>query len=521
MKNLALTRVQKMKPYKPPLDGRSAYNGMLLDFNERTLPPQNKVVQALEKFAKSQKLQVYPEYFDLEKKIASYAGVKTNQVMITNGSDQGIDIIFRTFTEEGGKVIIPSPSFAMFFQCAQIVGNEIISPLYKKDDLAFPLEEVLATIDERTKLVVVCNPNNPTGTAVSVLDIEKIAKKAKEAIVYVDEAYFEFSKITAVSLINKYPNIIITRTFSKAFGLASLRIGYVVAKAEYIAEMLKIRGPYDVNMSAYYAAYAALEDKKDMESYVKDVMESAKPLVEKFLAQNRIPYFISRSNFVLFRPHNPEKTMLLLEKNGALVRPQNKENIENTLRVSIGTTKQMKKFIKIYKNAMLKNSKRRYAFLDRDGTLIFEPQDTYQVDSVKKLKILDGVIDGLQDLKSRGYSLIMISNQDGLGTSSFPQENFRRPQEKMLKIFRDNGIVFDEVFVCPHLPNESCNCRKPKTGLVEDFLRNANIDKTVSLVCGDRNSDQQFAEKIGISFIPMDTNGNFYKAIKSFLTKTI
>ena len=213
--------------------------------------------------------------------------------------------------------------------------------------------------------------------------------------------------------------------------------------------------------------------------------------------------------------------MLLLEKNGALVRPQNKQTIENTLRVSIGTTKQMKKFIEIYKNAVLKNSKRRYAFLDRDGTLIFEPQDTYQVDSVKKLKILDGVINGLQELKSRGYSLIMISNQDGLGTSSFPQENFRGPQEKMLKIFCDKGIVFDEIFVCPHLPNESCNCRKPKTGLVEDFLRNANIDKTVSLVCGDRNSDQQFAENIGVSFVPMDTNGNFYKAIKSFLTKII
>ena len=269
MKNLALQRIQKMKPYKPPIDGRSAYDGMLLDFNERTKPPQNKVIRALEKFVRGQKLQVYPEYFDLERKIADYACVKADQIMITNGSDQGIDIIFRTFTEKGGKVIIPSPSFAMFFQCAQIVGNEIVSPLYKKDDLAFHLEEVLATIDERTKLVVVCNPNNPTGTAVSEADIEKIAKQAKGAIVYIDEAYFEFSKITAIPLINKYPNIIVTRTFSKAFGLASLRIGYVVAKAEYISEMLKIRGPYDVNMAAYYAACAALEDKKDMESYVK------------------------------------------------------------------------------------------------------------------------------------------------------------------------------------------------------------------------------------------------------------
>lgn len=441
--------------------------------------------------------------------------------MITNGSDQGIDIIFRTFTEKGGKVIIPSPSFAMFYQCAQIVGNEIVSPLYKKDDLAFPLKEVLAAIDERTKLIVVCNPNNPTGTAVSVTEIEKIARKAKGAIVYVDEAYFEFSKITAIPLINTYPNIIVTRTFSKAFGLASLRIGYVVARAEYISEMLKVRGPYDINMTAYHAACATLEDENSMEDYVKDVMENAKPLVEKFFSENGISYFSSRSNFILFRPDNPEKTMRLLVKNGALVRPQNKQIIENTLRVSIGTTQQMQKFIEIYKSVVLKNSKRKYAFLDRDGTIIFEPQDTYQIDSVKKLKILDGVVDGLQELKKRDYSLIMISNQDGLGTSSFLREDFKRPQEKMLKIFRDKGIIFDEIFVCPHLPNESCNCRKPKTGLVDDFLRNANIDKFKSFVCGDRNSDRNFARNIGIRFVPMETNGNFYEGIKLFLTKSI
>lgn len=144
-----------MKSYNPPLDGRSVYDGILLDFNERTKPPQGKVVRALEKFTRSQKLQVYPEYFDLGKKIADYAGVKANQVMITNGVDQGIDIIFRTFTEKGDKVIIPSPSFSMFYQCAQIVGNKITCPLYKKDDLSFPLSEVLNSIDEKSK--VDCN----------------------------------------------------------------------------------------------------------------------------------------------------------------------------------------------------------------------------------------------------------------------------------------------------------------------------------------------------------------------------
>ncbi len=383
MKNLALKRIQRMKPYQPPLKGRSEYDGLLLDFNERTQQPNRKVSQALEKFVKGKKLQVYPEYFDLEEKIAKYAGVSPEQVMFTNGSGQGIDIIFRTFTEKGDKVIIPSPTFAMFEQCAQVIGNEILSPLYKKSGLSFPLKEVIEAIDEQVRLMVLCNPNNPTGTTVSVADIERIAQNAPNVILYIDEAYFEFSKITASPLIKKYPNIIITRTFSKAFGLASLRIGYVIARKEYITEMLKVRGPYDVNMAAYYAASAALEDRQSMQCYVAEVMKKAKPLVEKFFSENGIPYFPSSANFILFRQGDPENTIRALTKAGVLVRPQNKENkflflnfpnqvfvpkfpkfrnkeseiknIEDTLRVSIGTVAQMKKFIETYKKAVLKN----------------------------------------------------------------------------------------------------------------------------------------------------------------------
>ncbi|MBU4481343.1 histidinol-phosphate transaminase, partial [Patescibacteria group bacterium] len=333
---------------------RSEYDGMLLDFNERTQPPNRKASQVLEKFVKGKKLQAYPEYFDLEEKIAKYAGVSPEQVLVTNGSNQGIDIIFQTFTEKGDKVIIPGPSFTMFEQRAQVAGNKIIRPLYKKSGLSFPLEGVLDSIDEQVKLLVVCNPNNPTGTAVSLQDIERIARKAKKAIVYVDEAYFEFSKITAIPLLKKYPNIIITRTFSKAFGLASLRIGYVIAAKEYVAEMLKVRGPYDVNMAAYYLASAALQDKRALKKYVEEVMEKAKPLVEKFFTENNILFEPSAANFILFRPANAQRVWTLLAENGVLARPQNKKNIRGTLRLTIGTVKQMKKFLKIYQTKIIR-----------------------------------------------------------------------------------------------------------------------------------------------------------------------
>ena len=162
----------------------------------------------------------------------------------------------------------------------------------------------------------------------------------------------------------------------------------------------------------------------------------------------------------------------------------------------------------------------KYAFIDRDGTLIFEPQDTFQIDSTSKLKVLPGVIEGFQKLKELGYGLIMISNQDGLGTSYFPKDDFEKPQNKMLEIFKEAGIEFEEVFVCPHLDADKCNCRKPKTGLVDDFLKSADIDMKNSFVCGDRESDKKFAENIGFRFIKAELNGSFDTVIDALQRRT-
>lgn len=151
----------------------------------------------------------------------------------------------------------------------------------------------------------------------------------------------------------------------------------------------------------------------------------------------------------------------------------------------------------------------KVAFLDRDGTLIFEPQDTFQVDRVDLVQVLPGVIEGLQTLVSRGYALVLVTNQDGLGTDSFPRAGFEAAQNKMLEIFKANEIHFLKVFICPHFPSEACLCRKPKLGLVEDFIKTLPLDFKNSLMIGDRETDHQFAENLGISFISMPTNGSF------------
>lgn len=512
MKNLALKRIQKMAAYTPPLENRRAYRGLLLDFNERAIPPSPQVATAIKKYLRNPRWQIYPEYSDLTERIARYAKTPSDQVMITNGSEQGMDLVFRTFVEKSNEVIIPSPSYSMLYQFAGLVGARVITPQYLKTN-SFPTSAVLKAITKKTKLIIICNPNNPTGSLASLKDVATIARRAPNAIIYVDEAYYEFSGLTAVPLIKRFPNIIVTRTFSKAFGLVSLRIGYLIARPEYIKECLKVRGPYDINMVSCYGARAALSDVSNTKKYVREVMNKAKPLVEKFFRQNKTFYLPSNSNFILFRPNNATQTWKILNQNGFRTRIQNRPGVESMLRVTVGMVEQMQKFIRCYQKKVLPQ---KFAFLDRDGTLIFEPPDTKQIDSLAKLKILPGVIAGLQKLVAQGYRLIMITNQDGLGTTSFPEPNFARPQNKMLKIFKSAGIVFDEICICPHFVADNCACRKPKLGLLQPWLKKnrGKIDWENSFALGDRPSDRQLAKNLGVRFISVRTNSSFATVIK-------
>jgi len=340
-------RIKKMSHYKPPLEGRASKNYLLLDFNERLTSPSQKVKEALKKFIDSGRLQVYPEYGDLETKIAQYARVKTGQVMVTNGGDQGIDIVCRAHLDEGDKVIIPFPEFAMHYQSAKVQGAEILEPGYREEG-KLPLDEILNLLDdEKVKLVIFSNPNNPTGISTPISDVEKIFKKAKEKEISVlhDEAYFEFSKITAKDLVDKYNNLYIMRTFAKAFGLVSARAGYIISQKENIQELLKIRGPYDVNMFAKTAILAALEDIKYMEEYVEEVMLIAKPKLEEFLREKDITFLPSMTNFLLIKINEPEKIISRLKEKGILVRPKEWPDGKLAIRITVGTLKDTEKFI--------------------------------------------------------------------------------------------------------------------------------------------------------------------------------
>lgn len=159
----------------------------------------------------------------------------------------------------------------------------------------------------------------------------------------------------------------------------------------------------------------------------------------------------------------------------------------------------------------------KYAFIDRDGTLIYEPtpEETkpgdipYQIDSIKKLKILPGVIEGLKKLLIADFKLVIVSNQDGLGTDVFPQKDFDIVQNNFLKLLEQQGIIFEDILICPHLPGDDCNCRKPKTGLLNDFIQKNSIDREKSMVIGNGKADRDLAKNLNLKFIEIKTNTTF------------
>ena len=161
----------------------------------------------------------------------------------------------------------------------------------------------------------------------------------------------------------------------------------------------------------------------------------------------------------------------------------------------------------------------KIAFLDRDGTLIYEPGETKQVDSLEKLKILPGVITGLKKLQQLDHQLIMVTNQDGLGTVSFPQKKFNLIQEKLLADFKKNGIEFAQILICPHWSKDNCSCRKPKPGMIEKAVKDLGIDLSKSWLVGDSERDIQVGREMNLKTILLGKDAKDLKeAVKIILS---
>ncbi|MGH9558701.1 MAG: pyridoxal phosphate-dependent aminotransferase, partial [Bryobacteraceae bacterium] len=259
-------------------------------------------------------------------------------------TDEAIQVLVNTYVDDGDEVLILRPSYAMYRFYAELAGASIREVDYRRDDLAFPLEELLTAVQPSTRAILLANPNNPTGTGIDLDAIEKILRAAPDAAVLIDEAYFEFSGVTALHLIAKYPNLFVSRTFSKVYGMAAMRFGCLFSQRENTRYLHKAQSPYSVNTLAALASLAAIRDQEYIRNYVCEVL-AARDRAYRGLHDLGIRTYSSRANFILFEAG--ERAIPIrdeLRRRGVLVRDRSYE-IPGAVRVTIGTRAQIEKFL--------------------------------------------------------------------------------------------------------------------------------------------------------------------------------
>ena len=334
--------VLRMAPYHPPSGGRR--NKLRLDFNENTVGAPPHVLDFIKRYLTAADLSIYPEYEHALQDLALHFGVSEDELTLTNGTDEAIQLLINTYVDDGNQVLILRPSYAMYRFYSQLAGAVVEEVDYRPGTLAFPLEELLERITPRTRAVLISNPNNPTGTGTNVAALGRISKKASGAAVMIDEAYYEFSGITVLPLLNEHPNLFVSRTFSKTYGMAAMRCGCLFSQRENVEYLRKAQSPYSVNALAAMAARIAVQDEKFVEEYVLEVL-AARELLYVGFERLKIPYIKSQANFVLFQVGDraiPIRDQL--KSRSILVRDRSYE-LPGYLRVTVGTRDQVQRFL--------------------------------------------------------------------------------------------------------------------------------------------------------------------------------
>jgi histidinol-phosphate aminotransferase len=334
-------RVQAMKEYHPPLGCREA---LRLDFNENTVACSPKVRDVLGRISAGS-LTRYPEREPVEAIVAAHLGLAPAQVALTNGVDEAIHVLFEAFLDDGDELLLPVPTYTMYEIYASST-NALAVAVQAADDLQFPFERLLAAITPRTKIIAIANPNSPSGSSATREQLVEIATRAPYAVVLIDEAYFHFHKDTVIDLIGVVPNLIVARTFSKAYGLAGLRLGLLAGPVELMRWVRRVLSPYSVNSLALACLPPALDDTDYLDWYVGEVL-AARAEFEAALDAASIRRWPSSANFVLVEIGAQHKEFTqLMSAAGVLVRDRSSDSgCDGCVRITIGTREQMRQAV--------------------------------------------------------------------------------------------------------------------------------------------------------------------------------
>ena len=331
--------VERMRPYHPPLEGRG--DKLRLDFNENTIGCSPAVRKAFRKLS-SADVSMYPEQETARRELARHFAVHPCELLLTNGTDEALHLIVDTFLEPGDSVLLVEPTFAMYRFYAELAGARIQALRYDAN-LHFPMAPLLAGLRARSApgIFFLANPNNPTGSVLRPAELRRILKASARTLVVVDEAYFEYSGITILPWIRRHNSLVITRTFSKALGLAGLRLGCIFARREIAAAFRKAQSPYPVNIAALAAARAVMRDRAFLRQTLREFRRSRHEF-ERGLTSLGIQFFPSAANFILLNLGDRAKEIVaLLSRQGTLIRDRSSDfNGQGYVRITIGTVSQ-------------------------------------------------------------------------------------------------------------------------------------------------------------------------------------
>ncbi len=349
--------VERLKAYSAPLEGR---RGLLrLDFNENTVGPSPKVLEAIRAIP-ADHIAIYPEYDGLREALmanlaASSSGLcvplTVDQIGLFNGVDAAIHAVIHAYGASGDTLLTTSPTFGYYAPCAAMQGMTIEAIPHGMPGFVFPLDAIRSALGRKPRILMLCNPNNPTGTRLEAGQVLALAAAAPDTLVVVDELYEAFTGDSVLPSADfaATPNLLVLRSLAKTAGLAGLRIGFAIGHAAVVDRVSRVTGPYDVNSVAVTAAFAALRDQPYTDAYVAEVTRARDWIVSE-LTRSGVSFHAAGGNYLLIWPQRAvAEVEAELRAAGILVRSMaGKPQIDGSLRVSIGTTEQMQHFWEVY-----------------------------------------------------------------------------------------------------------------------------------------------------------------------------
>ena len=338
-----------LDPYHSPLADRVGLN---FDLNENTAGCSDHVLARLRTLT-AREVAMYPDRAAGEHLVADFLGIAQNKVLLTNGIDDGLLLLSAAYLGTDDEMLLADPTFVMYPIYGQATGAKLVRVM-SGPNLEFPASEVLTHISPNTRLITIANPNNPTGGIVAREDLLRIIAAAPNAAVLIDEAYFEFGAQSLIPEMANYPNLFIARTFSKAYGLAGLRLGVLIGAADQVEFLRRFCSPFNVNAVALACLAAALQDQAFVSDYVAQIkMERARLI--SVCRDFGLKVWPSYTNFVLVRvgDRHREFVAALAQQRVSVRDVSGNPGCDGYVRITIGTTSQMDTVLVAFRKAVV------------------------------------------------------------------------------------------------------------------------------------------------------------------------